>query len=897
MKKTLSKIVMFMTASAMTLAFAACSDSSVLDDISVAEIDLDRTDVGQLKAESDVISFNLKTDADAEWKATVEWDEDENDQPAYVYPKEGKGSAILKIATLTNITDQVRHATLKISFPKDESKNISVPLTQQRAVIVNGEAQVNGDRARAVGYGYNAFLGYCDQICVKAPILAVQQMYEEDELIYDFSKLEVSHREESGASVEELARKLNTSAHVSAEFNGFSGSVDAQFNIGQKSSASNEFAWMDINVRSARASLNGSQDDIILERMLDEAYANINGMPKIVRGKERISYPSTPEGFRKLVLSYGTHLVIGGVLGGQVRTSVVANTSKINTAYNASVALTAAYNSDWANLDINATAKAQQASAVSSNHSGFFFSASARGGGRDDGTISRLNAILDKMSEARQGTGTEDDLTDDSDMKVVIEDNSKEYKDAYAEWKEAFVPTGASEEEHFAVLKNLVHIDFSNDADLVPLYELVDRGATEDEDGFDGEARYQAFKLWYETELMRDPEILKQRPNLGSYITVPPTKIDPMPDLTKATSSESLIQDIYLANGQHVARICSEFIPIINPSKRVNVIYPIVNGKPRYNQGIFCGDEASYPAQVSWGYDENPSEPIVTTMKGYEKGLRSVAYLRGNHLTLEPDSKFSDSEYLTTKAQPYVLKAGQNTYNTVKINDFIYTRDLWAGETFANGTSYRQASSDFKPGNNCSYYRVKTYSRYQKAFGGFAPQGWTIPYVTQYQKMIDMLIAISGNKPDGSIGGSFVRNGVYGFTIDKTGFYLADNETPGSIKNYTVCNNDFVYFGCLADEDITFWDDVVNDSKNNSETDRRCPALVVSADAGTATLAWWSSATNNHVKVVQWDKNTWKNPDGKDPDGYLVPDAVYTDTHRRGYYVYMPVILCQKAVK
>jgi len=821
MNKTVKKLSMLMAAAAIGVTFVACSDDDKYS-ISKAEIDLDRTEVGQLSPSSSVTPFNLVTDQDAEWEATVEWDEDANDQPAYVYPKKGVGPATLKIATLDNLTQQSRQGQLVIRFPKDESKNITVPLTQQRAVVENGEELRSGNIACGVGYGYNAFLGYAEDKCVKAPILRVDEMRDNDALAYNFNAIVIDRREESGASVEELARKLNATAHASTEFGGFSGSVDASFNIGQKSTSSNEFAWMDINVRSGRAQLHGAQEDLILEYMTDEAYYNINGMPKTVRGKQRVTYPSTNEGFRKLVLAYGTHLCVGAVLGGQMRTSVVANTSKISTAYNASVALEAAYNSSFANIDVNATAKAQQASAVSSNHSGFYFQATVRGGNRDDGSLSALSSVLTKMSKARQGAGTQDDLTDDSDTKVTISDDSEEFELAGQEWMNSLtVANGLSEED---VLRNLVMIDFGSDADLVPLYELIDRDLTVEEDGVDGEARYQAFKMWYETELMNDPEILKLRPNLGSYITIPPTKVDPMPDMTKAGDAESLIQDIYLANGQHVARVCSEFIPIINPSKRVSVIYPVVNGKTRYNLGIFCGDEASYPAQVSWGWEDAPDVPVVTTIKGSTMGAHRVAYLRGNHLTLESDPKFSDSEYLTTTAKPYTMESGGKTYPLVKINDYIYTRDVWDGNAFNNGTTF--ATLD---GKHLQKYLVRMYTAYQVAYGGFAPQGWSVPWNKQWRKMISNITDIVGSKPDGSIGASFLKGGVYGLNLTASGFLWYESHVAHRF------NGSNCYVGALADLDMNFWNGAYM-PKEGSVTSKVGSGLAISPAEGTVAL-------------------------------------------------------------
>ena len=45
--------------------------------------------------------------------------------------------------------------------------------------------------------------------------------------------------------------------------------------------------------------------------------------------------------------------------------------------------------------------------------------------------------------------------------------------------------------------------------------------------------------------------------------------------------------------------------------------------------------------------EDAPDVPVVTTIKGSTMGAHRVAYLRGNHLTLESDPKFSDSEYLS----------------------------------------------------------------------------------------------------------------------------------------------------------------------------------------------------------------------------------------------------------
>ena len=913
MRKAFSKLTALLAIAAIGATFVACSDDDNYS-ISQAEIDLDRNAVGQLSPSSSVTQFNLKTDADAEWTAAVEWDEEENNQPAYVWPKKGTGSAVLKIATLENLTQQVRKANLVIRFPKDESKNITVPITQNRNEATNDDdakERIAGNMARGFGYGYNPWEGYCDAQCLKMPILMVDQMYDEDALNFDWSDYKEDTREESGASVDEQARKLNTTAHAGVSKGGFSSTVDATFNGGQKSTASNEFAWLEMLVRTARPSLSVPFESAILRYMTDEAYDHINGIKRLEGRRERVLYPSTNEGFLKLVRDYGPYMVRGGQLGGRLRTSVVANTSKITSAYSASVALEASYSgSFFVDVDANATAKAQQASAQSRNHNGFYFQASVRGGSHSDGSFEALQSVLDKMSKARSGAGTEDDLIDDSETKVTIEDNSAEYEAAGAEWKRSLTTRfGLSESD---VVNNIALIDFDSEADLVPLYELVDRYLTEDEDGVDGEERYQAFKEWFEDVLLENPAILTEQKDLNSYITNVPTKIEPLAQMTDAKDDESLVRDVYLSDGKHVARICSEYIPIINPSKRVSIIYPMVNGKCRYNLGIFCGDEASYPAKVSWGWDEDPSTPVVTSMPEYGKGLHNVAYLRGNHLTLEADPKFKDSDYETTTSQPYVLIADGYTYNLVKINDYMWCRDLYSGTHYQDGTEYendlwKNVGGTWHGITGPEYYRVLDYSFHRLMHGGFGVTGWMVPWQDVVQKMVDNLNSVEGTKPDGALDASFRRGGVYGLNSAKpynssdkstwAGFYVVYD----GYKNGILVNPEVVYIPVLDSydrekdnsgkalaEDTDIWTGQTGEV--DTKTEDTCTAFAFVNGNASFVHFWDQAPTANTFDAAQWNKYRNRNT----PIDYLKKDL---SGDRLGNHVFYPVFLTQQIIK
>ena len=158
-------------------------------------------------------------------------------------------------------------------------------------------------------------------------------------------------------------------------------------------------------------------------------------------------------------------------------------------------------------------------------------------------------------------------------------------------------------------------VNFSSKS-LVPLYELVDREATMEYDGFNGEDRYQALKSY-----MTDGSI---GADFSTYKCGTVTEFT-VPSFADAKYNETLIKDIYL-DGQWVGQVCNEYIPNINRDKRVTVVYPVVNNKPRYNMGFYLGDGKSHkPARVSWS-GTNVSVEEYDELD-YEKA--TTVYLRG----------------------------------------------------------------------------------------------------------------------------------------------------------------------------------------------------------------------------------------------------------------------------
>lgn len=423
---------------------------------------------------------------------------------------------------------------------------------------------------------------------------------------------------------------------------------------------------------------------------------------------------------------------------------------------------------------------------------------------------------------------------------------------------------------------------------------------------------------------MNDPTILTGTPQ--TYISTPPTIIgeDVLETMEDASTSQSLIRDIYLQDGNHVARVCSEFIPALNPSKRVNVIYPMVNGVPRYNLGIYLGGPASYPHYVSWGQYDDPSTPIITPISDTEVGGYKQVYLRGNHLTVFPDENIKENKYLKTTSKEYTLQHSDNgksiVYPLVKINNYIYTRNFFNGRTYQNGAP-QMSDNLWKDGGDINafspywrnddgdidWYLVNNYTYNLYAWGGFAPNGWTVPYASQYKKMLENLTNITGNKPDGTIGASFLKDGVYGFNTMETGFIVVGYDSWHSTTPERVAhvNNRLLYLGALNDEDKEKLDGktTVYTKIGDLKTGGTCDALSIETKTGNAAMIHYNDQAPVLIDCTQMkyqgyypenlrDKGEWNNYANRGNPIEYIKSVTYPSC-----FVCYPIIICQKAFK
>lgn len=690
MKKfyVLKTMALFISVLSLSITFSACSDENFKGIQADVELPSD-ANLMELEQYSYSIPFEIKSDS--EWE--IDFAFDDGKYICYAYPNKGVGNATVKICVLDNWTDYRRNGEMYITFPKDESKNKVIKLSQK--CYLDNYDQItevtDGDRIYAVGYGYN-FLGeYASAGSVSLnPIIKIEQY--KDRVHTGGVDASYEAKTYSGSSVTQLLNELSADAKFEGKYCGFKGEIGATFNMKDFSNNNNEYAISYVEVAQQNIFLEMNHNEIIGEMMTDAARKAINGLPYESKGGEELptSYPSTPAGLKKLVQDYGTHLILRARLGGKLKYRMTVDVSKVEGSYDLKAFANCSYNNS-------------------------FIKASA--GVSDDLRSSyKQNSKACEVKVLIQGGGKEEALK----LGVSGGDNDENLK----AWQNSLKDTKN---------QTLVGLDINNG--MIPLYELVDRSSKGG-----GEERYQALKD-YITGKMEGLEGATSEA-LGidmNYETGTVAHLKEIPTFDDSKASNSLIKDVNVG-GQNVARVCEEFIPLIDKTKRVTVIYPVISDKVKYNMGYFVGNDSHKPAKVCW----DGSSLSVVECSSQPIGKKKELYIRGASFM---DSS-SDEKKIESTVSEYKWSApgynGPYQYSLVKIFDKIWMRENYKGNRKEDGDPFGE-DYDLKPvwashnGSSQCYYSENMVTKNPNPMYPFAPKHWRVPYREDYVNIINTL--------------------------------------------------------------------------------------------------------------------------------------------------------------
>lgn len=618
MKKLVSfkmvALVIAMLACCMT--FSACSDDDELDFVANVEFDTEQSDDGAMLVDAWASEYTLEIKSDGAWVLET------TDRFYNLSVKSGSGDATVRLEVEDNQGEERKEGCLTVVFPGHEDLNRKILIEQKWAGDYDENAAdtiATSNKIYAVGYSYDATGQWAHPNSVKMQIFNTKKLIKEGILNVGPTQVSLVANTITGSSISDMTNALAVKANVDGGFGKFKAEANASFDMNHTQNSNYEYASTYFNLDVRYASLDVDFTTLCYNYMTDDAWYAINGVPRRYNnGRTAIAYQSNKEGFKKLVKSFGTHVILSAKLGGRVRHSMSIDISKITSSY-----------------DVKAFAKA--------SYDGVF----ASGGGSVDEKFKQSYTANENCRKI-----TLEVLGGDESLAKVL--GAKDGEGFTKENLDAWVNSVTTE--------NMALVNFDTYS-LVPLYELIDESLTLEVDGVDGKARKEALKAYMEGEDIAS--------DFSSYDCGTVTEIDLKGDyFENLETSKTLIHDVVI-DGQYVGQICSEYIPNINRDARVTVVYPVINNMPRYNMGFFIGNKSHRPARVSWDGTDVAIEEYPNLEPMSDAGS---LYLRGASIS---SKRPEGTTHIRGSVQESGLKIANNFYPVVKIFN-----NVWISEDY-----------------------------------------------------------------------------------------------------------------------------------------------------------------------------------------------------------------------
>ena len=665
-------------ACAATLGLTACSNSedSSPSGSSAKETAISVEVLGKTVGDTLVFdmmdsTYDFKIEADGKWRI-----EDETGFIQSISEKFGSGDATVKIRLTTNDWDERFVGDLRIVFPEDTSLNKTITVVQKYSGDYddNIDQVSQSNKAYAMGYGYDMVSnkeGYLAPGSIKAEIFDTKQLFQNEIFAYGANTQSLEETSITGSTISDVSFKLGVKANLEGSSALFSGEMKSSFDMSLTNKNNYEYALNYIDIETQTITSNEPVDFLIDSlNMKKSVYYAINGIGDI--GKR---YPSNNKGFKKMIESFGTHVVMGAKVGARLRQSLTVDISKVTSSYDLGLFAKAAYKGVVVKADGSVESKLKKS--FEENRSSIDFKVNVYGG--DPKLGGKLMGFTNR----------------ELDTAVV------------GEWKQS-VYDGKGE----------ALIGFTNGG-LVPLYELIDEYISDST-----AERKEKLKAYMESKQFASDFSSFYECGTVTEIDVP--KIEDY-------DTNSLIKDIYL-NGQLVAKAALEFVPLLNIKEKVMVIYPVINNKPRYNLGFYIGDKDHKPARVSW----DGTDAAIVEYADMDFGAAKKIYIRGSSVTsmvpegTEPHAGTVEDAYLASKIINKNLSADvDHNYPLVKIFDHVWIRQDYAGSTTRKGFYIRPGSGQVVGSSVNPMWRKYDVTKVEE----YVPLGWKIPSDTVFKSI------------------------------------------------------------------------------------------------------------------------------------------------------------------
>lgn len=441
-------------------------------------------------------------------------------------------------------------------------------------------------------------------------------------------------------------------------------------------------------------------------------------------------------GLKKLVSDYGTHLVMKAHLGGRVRYANVVDLSKVQGEYNLKAWAKASYSGI---IDVEGGVEnnfkksyEQSKSAVTSNITVI--------GGTADGVFALMNGKDKKNFDIWLNT-----------------------------------------------LKDIKNNSVVELQEVIPIWELI-----YNEKGKINTARIKEIKDYVENGNYAADMTGENKFLIGAVGKVP--DIDKMFS-TLDEKDGTLVRELSVS-GRVVARVCSEYIPQINKTRRVTVVYPVFDNKVKYNLGYFIGNEGLAPTRVCWN-DTTATPKLLPIANESKMGAKSTIYIQGGSILTEDNDAALIKEAKVMKVdvaglylQSKRADAKGSTpygYPLVKVFNHVWLRENYAREI--SGYSLKKDAD--------VYYTRKAFTDKSKMIE--APSGWKIPTRHDFAEIKRELESNRVANPASAL--TLKGSNLTGFNAILKGWYESTGYQHNDEKGYFWCTgikaDETPYFICV----------------------------------------------------------------------------------------------------
>lgn len=223
------------------------------------------------------------------------------------------------------------------------------------------QADIDSSNHQFVGRGYDIFKGaWANPTDVKKSIIIDPDKMKAKGRKIEFQQdTNASYDTYTGKTLKELTQSFEINASVSTEIFKFKGEVKASYGSDYKETGAEEYAICTYKARRGMYWLDTSEMvDCAVDENADGSFTNVylsDGAFKAIYGLT--SAYKGEAGIKKLIDTYGTHVIVSGIMGGRRDFSMRMNKSEIEKGYEIKASVEAGYKSVWGSVNLNVDSK------------------------------------------------------------------------------------------------------------------------------------------------------------------------------------------------------------------------------------------------------------------------------------------------------------------------------------------------------------------------------------------------------------------------------------------------------------------------------------------------------------------------------------------------------------